>query len=139
MYKELFVNKDKMISHLNKKRYEEYFNDFKNEHSALLQEMIDAEAKNQLVCDFATEVKEAFVNKRGKIGGIEQMNLNLFMIYYVFPLLLELDKEKGTVLVKLIIDNWGKYFNDPIMGYMTYEEVMSNFKTTIFGIPLWKK
>ena len=139
MYKELFENKDKMLLKLTKKSYADYVEQFEANHGAVIKGLIAAEDYDQVAHDFANEVKGVFVNRKGKVDGLLQMDLNLFMIEYVFTSLLRFDEEKGKWLISALINAWNEVFNQKMKGYMTYEEVLGSFKTMIFGIPFLSK
>lgn len=78
---------------------------------------------------------EARFAKRGKISGRCQMDINLFMIYYVFPAILLTQSECAVLLADAIRDEWRERFRDSEqLGYATYEEISATFKEKFLGI-----
>ena len=81
----------------------------------------------------ADAVKKTFENKRGKIDGRTQIDLNFFMIYYVFPSVLRFG-ENGTVTADGICNVWRKRFKDGEINYTDYDTLYNSFREKIFGI-----
>ena len=78
---------------------------------------------------------EARFAKRGKISGRTQMDINLFMIYFVFPAILLTQSEYAGLLADAIRDEWrGRFKNSEQLSYTTYEEIYGTFQEKIFGM-----
>ncbi len=74
--------------------------------------------------------------KRGKISGRNQMDINLFMIYYVFPAILLTKSECAGLLADAVRDEWRVRFRDSEkLDYTTYESLCETFKEVPFGLP----
>lgn len=81
--------------------------------------------------DFARRVRDKY-EKRGKIPGNTQMDLNLMMVYYVFPYLLKKGDE-GEGFASVLKDKWNAAMGSNI-SYTTYEELAAGFKKRLFGM-----
>lgn len=92
------------------------------------------EAAAQVAEAFADAVEARFA-KRGKISGRSQMDLNLMMIYYVFPAILLTKSECAVTLADAVRDEWrGRFRDSEQLGYATYEEISASFKEKFLGI-----
>ncbi len=125
-----------MLSNVHtKKDYESYYNNFGEHKYTALQNLVkasDVSAEAEKLCD---EVAETFKKFR-KIRTRDLMNLNYYMIYYVFPTILECE-ENGKDICDTIRDVWNSKFKSKI-NYTDYETLHSGFQTKIFGIPIGK-
>ena len=138
---QIFSEKDEMLKHLKKKNFEKNTELFLGKYGQFFMEMSEyvgaAEDKEgaakeigQCIVD---AVKENFTNKRGKIDGRTQIDLNFFMIYYVFPTILSTG-EYGTIIADGVRDMWKTNFKEGDIQYTDYETLHSSFKEKIFGI-----
>ncbi len=118
-----------------KKDYEAHMEEFKSQRYELLNDMIKAEDVKAAASVFCGDVTGAF-KKFGKVRGGDLMNLNYFMIYYIFPSIL-MNEENGTEICDNIRDAWNEHFNANI-NYADYDSLMEGFRTKIFGIPIGK-
>ena len=91
------------------------------------------EAGKQIADRFVTAVEEKY-SKNGKIGGRLQVDLNLFMIYYVFPAILETKKPCASLVADTLCAEWSKRISHRAIGYTTYEQLCGSFREKIFGI-----
>ena len=82
---------------------------------------------------FIAAVKERF-EKKGKIKGYIQMDLNFFMIYYVFPAILMTQHEEAKLIADTLCEDWGNSFKDSKIGYTDYDTIYNSFKEKIFGL-----
>jgi len=138
----VFENRDKLMRKLTKKTYEKNMNSFRNERgeiiNGLIAELSQSEDKNAT----AKEIGESLVSqifdrfqKRGKIKKTAQMELELFMIYYLFPAILLTESEDAKLLCDSIRDAWNQRF-DKSIDYTTYQEMYDGFVTKLFGVPI---
>lgn len=140
---EIFVNMRPMMKKLKKASYEKNMEEFLEHHGHYFSEMTeytehapDKEgcAEEIAVC-FAERVEKAFRSeKKGKIEGCVQADLNFFMIYYVFPALLKTDHEDARLIADAICSEWGKRFKDSKIRYTDYDSIYGAFREKIFGI-----
>lgn len=78
-------------------------------------------------------VEKKFKNKRGKIDGRTQIDLNFFMIYYVFTNILR-SGEDGQIIAEGVRNAWSKSFKDGDIQYTDYDSLYNSFREKIFGI-----
>lgn len=118
-----------------KNDYESHTNRFKEDRYQELKALVEAsdvEAQAKVFCE---DVFNSF-KKFGKVRGAEMMNLNYFMIYYVFPTILS-EEEQGTEICDTLKAVWNDRFKSNI-SYTDYETLKEGFQTRIFGIPIGK-
>jgi len=118
-----------------KKDYEAMMKVFKEKRYVYLADLVNAEDVSATAEAFCQDVENSF-KKFGKVRGGDLMNLNYFMIYYIFPALLDTE-ENGKELCDTINDVWNKHFGANI-SYTDYDSLMEGFRTKIFGIPIGK-
>lgn len=102
-----------MMKKLKKASYESNMKAFRERNGHFFREMIqyveqsgDKEAAAKEVADIFTDaVKETF-SVRGKIRSRTQIDMNFFMIYYVFPAILLEESEVNDLTAGSIRDAW---------------------------------
>ena len=62
------------------------------------------------------------------------LDLNFFMIYYVFPAILKRNHEYAKLLADTLCETWGSSFKNSKIGYTDYETLYKAFREKIFGI-----
>lgn len=136
----MFDDMEKMIKKLKKKQYEENMENFMAAYEAYFLEMETYMSENDPQTA-AKEISQVFVDAvkkryevKGKIKGYVQADLNLFMIYYVFPAILKRDHEHATLLADTLCETWGNSFKDSKIGYTDYDSLYKSFREKIFGI-----
>ena len=138
----MFDNMEAMMYRLKKKAYRERMEQFREKNGAVLAEMTDFveqaanrdKAAAQMAKALADAVEERFA-KRGKISGRSQMDINLFMIYFVFPAILLTQSECAGLLADAVRDEWRRRFRDSAqLGYTTYEEIYNTFQEKFLGL-----
>ena len=127
---------------IKKKVYKERMVQFREKNGEILAEMLgfveqaqdQKTAAAQVAGALAAAVEGRFA-KRGKISGRTQMDINLFMIYYVFPAILMTQSECAVPLADAIRDEWrGRFRDSAQLSYGTFEEISSTFQEKIFGL-----
>ncbi len=118
-----------------KKEYESHTERFKNDRYPLFTDLVKATDVQAEAEQFCEDVFGTF-KKFGKLRGSDLMNLNYFMIYYVFPTILS-EEENGEAICDTLRDTWNKRFKSSI-NYADYESLKEGFQTRIFGIPIGK-
>ena len=64
-----------------------------------------------------------------------QMDINLFMIYFVFPAILLTQSEYAGLLADAVRDEWrGRFRESAQLNYTTYEEIYSTFQEKFLGL-----
>lgn len=136
----MFDDMEKMIKKLKKKQYEENMENFMTAYEAYFWEMETYMSENDPQTA-AKEISQVFVDAvkeryevKGKIKGYVQADLNLFMIYYVFPAILKRDHEHAKLLADTLCETWGSSFKDSKIGYTDYDSLYKSFREKIFGI-----
>lgn len=139
----LFYGSEGIIQVKSKKEYEGAMEFFKN-HGAVEMDKIlgaidEATDKDAACAEFAQElvekVKETF-SKRGKIKMGRQMEINLYMVYYIFPYILMAEKDYSQGLCDKLQEVWAKSFKNSDIKYATYDSILGGFQTRILGIPI---
>ncbi len=136
----IFENMAPMLKGLKKKTYEANMKSFREKNNEFFFSLMDQlKAGNKEVIaqhlsnSFVAAVKQIF-EKNGKIKGNLQMDLNFFMIYYVFPSILMTQSDDAKLMADTLCETWGKSFKDSKIGYTDYDKLYESFKEKIFGI-----
>ena len=140
----MFDNMEAMMYRLKKKAYKERMGEFREKNQEILAEMTELveraeeserdEMAAQTAKAFADAVEARFA-KRGKISGRSQMDINLFMIYFVFPAILLTQSEYAGLLADAVRDEWrGRFRDSAQINYTTYEEIYSTFQGKVLGL-----
>jgi hypothetical protein len=130
---------------LKKASYQRNMDAFLEKHGHYFREMTDyieqasdgqqaAEQVSEIFCD-AVEQQYA---KRGRIRSNTQIDLNFFMIYYVFPAILKTESVQATLLADTLCELWGARFRDSKISYADYDKLYDGFQDKILGF-LWGK
>ena len=136
----VFENMAPMLKGLKKKTYEVNMKAFREKNNEFFFSLMDQlKIGNKEV--IAQHLSNSFVNavkqiyeKRGKIKGNVQMDLNFFMIYYVFPAILMTQSDDAKLMADTLCETWGSSFKDSKIGYTEYDKLYESFKEKIFGI-----
>jgi len=137
----IFTDMELMMRKLKKLSYEANMKRFREEQGHFIDEMVgfvkDSDNKDEAVSEvgraFADGVFDAF-NKKGKISGRKQADMNFFMIYYVFPAILLTEDEYAEKICDGVRDAWNAKFKDTNINYTTYEKLHSTFRNKILGL-----
>lgn len=138
----IFDNRNQMLKHLKKKSFEKNTQDFIDVHGHYFREMTeyveqcpDKEQAAQEIADTIVScVEKKFASKKGKIDSRTQVDLNFFMIYYVFPTILGTEHEDAKLIADRICSTWGKQFKESKIQYTDYDTLYGSFREKIFGI-----
>ncbi len=138
----IFDNMPKMLKRIKRDTYTVYFDDFESKNLHIFTEMLNtigtSENKEatatELAENFVTQIKDNFKNKKNKVPKSIQISLNMFMIYYVFPLILKCDDESSTLLADKICTSWRQNFEESNISYANYETIHSSFKEKVLGL-----
>lgn len=138
---EIFSNMKEMLKKVKKNNYEARMNDFRKSYGHYFDEMVTYVEKEEDKEKAADEVAAVFVERvkemaevKGKISGRKQVDMNFFMIYYVFPAILLTENEQSKAVADAICRLWGDTFKDSRIGYTTYEQLYGSFRNKIFGL-----
>nr|WP_294493372.1 hypothetical protein [uncultured Mediterraneibacter sp.] len=139
----IFEDMKPMMKKLKKKNYQTNMEEFLSRHGHYFQEMTaqteNAEDKDavadELARVFAGSVEKAYISpKKGKIDPVVQLDLNFFMIYYVFPAILKTEHEDARLIADHLRDEWSRRFKDSDIQYTDYDSLYAAFREKIFGI-----
>ncbi len=138
----MFDDMEAMMYRIKKKVYKERMEVFQRKNIDTIKEMTGyvekAEDKKEAAAEVAVALAEAVANrfgKKGKISGRSQMDINLYMIYYVFPSILMTKSECAEILADAIRDEWrGRFRDSAQMNYTTFEELCGTFQEKFLGI-----
>ena len=115
-----------------KKEYEDRMNAFLAERYAYLKELTEATDTVAASNAFCDGVHEAF-KKFGKVRTGTLMDLNCFLIYYIFPAILKNEGERALAICDTLRDTWNSRFKCDI-NYTDYDSLMIGFKKKLLGI-----
>lgn len=134
-----------MIHNLRKTSYQKNMEMFREKNGHFFQEMIqyvkqstDKEAAAEEIADCIADIVMDRFSKKGKIRSHTQVDINLFMIYYVFPAILLTKSEDATLIADHIRDTWAAKFKNSNLQYADYDKIYGSFQERIFGIPINK-
>lgn len=139
----LFENMKPMMKKLKKASYQKNMEEFLAQHGHYFREMTmvmdqaedKADAAEQIAKTFSEQVEKAYTSpKKGRIDGVVQMDLNFFMIYYVFPAILMTEHKDAKTIADHLRDEWGRRFKDSKIEYTDYDSLYGAFREKIFGI-----
>lgn len=128
---------DNPMQYFKKALYMEFFNKYVFENAknlAILEQAYlaadDAAAMMERVAEPLVARVEAELNaaKRGRKKEEMQMDYNLSMVVYVFPALLETNKQSGEAWIKALIAVWKKHFPKTELKSATAKEINAGFR-----------
>lgn len=130
-----------MMKKLKKTSYEENMSVFREKYGYFFVEMTqyveeknDKEAAAKEIADVYTDAVKNKFSIKGRIKPYVQADLNLFMIYYVFPAILLTKSRYKDLIAQSIRDEWEAKFQGSKIGYADYDKIYSGFREKIFGI-----
>lgn len=139
----MFDGMEYMIHNLRKPSYQKNMETFREKNGHFFREMVqyveqstDKEAAVKEIADCIADAVNNSFSKRGKIRSHTQVDLNLFMIYYVFPAILLTESEDATLIADHIRDTWAAKFKNSNIQYADYDRIYESFQDRIFGIPI---
>lgn len=137
----MFDNMKEMIENQQKSSYQKNMEIFREKNGHFFQKMIryteqseDKGAAAREIADCITDAVKNRFSKRGKINSRTQVDLNLFMIYYVFPAILLTGSEDATLIADQIRDTWAARFKNSNIQYVDYDKLYGSFQKKILGI-----
>lgn len=137
----IFADMKAMLRKLKKKNYEQQMAVFRETHGHFFEEMDRLVRESDDKTQTAQEIANIFVekvcehySKNGKMRGTMEIDLSMFMIYYVFPAILLLETEETVIIADALKHTWAEKFKNPNFSYTTYDRIYSNFREKIFGI-----
>lgn len=138
---QMFSTMPEMLKRLKKDTYERNMKEFRNRHGHYFLEIVQYVEESPDQQAAARELGEHFAStiwntyqKRGKMAGRTQADLDFFMIYYVFPALLMTEHECAHVAADELCAAWRRQFKGSNISYTTYEDLLGGFRNKILGI-----
>lgn len=111
-------------------RYGEYFLEMRNYTENALDKQAAAREIGECI---VRAVKSAYSNRKGKIDARVQSELNLFMVYYVFPTILK-QESVGKILADGVLEAWQDGFKNHAMKYIDYDTLYQGFREKVLGL-----
>jgi hypothetical protein len=137
----VFDGMQSMMKKLKKDSYQKNMIEFRSRNQTFLLEIVEYMEKDEEKEKAAKEIADNFVNQiaqrfsaGGKIKSRIQVDLNFFMIYYVFPAILLTESEHAVLLADAICSAWGNRFKESKIQYTDYDKLYTSFHDKIFGI-----
>ncbi|MBQ0028029.1 MAG: hypothetical protein KBS96_05445 [Lachnospiraceae bacterium] len=136
----MFEDKGFYLKKMRRPLYEKNMEVFGTNYKKYFDEIIDtvaaAEDKRQMAimlgdC-FAYKMREAYVNKK-KIPPQLAMDLNLMMIYYVFPGILLTKDVNAELIADAFKEKWNEIMECSI-DYADYQTIRDGFSNKLFGL-----
>ncbi len=140
----IFEDMELLIKNPNKVTYDLYFQKFCEKNNSFFNLMLSdienstnkEEASSDVSNRFIEAIRSVYGNKKGVIKGYHLVDINMFMIQYVFPAILKLDSEYNSLLVENICENWSSTFKGSKLQHTTYETIFNGLKNKFMGITL---
>ena len=136
----IFDNMAGMMKKLKKASYHKNMEVFQERNGHFFQEMIqyteqstDKESAAEKIAEHFTDAVWDRFSKNGKIRSVTQVDLNLFVIYYVFPSILMTGSDDATLIADHIRDVWSVKFKNSNIQYADYDKIYDSFSEKIFG------
>lgn len=137
----MFDNMDDMLECMKKNLYENRMKDFRETYGHYFSEMTaftaaaeDKEAAADTLADTFIEAVFTRFEVKGKIKGFKQADINLFMVYFVFPALLLTEHPDAKLIADVLCSKWSKRFKKSKISYTTYDTIVSTFRKSFMGI-----
>ena len=142
---ELFENREYYLQRFNKKQYEETFEEYEKTFRGFDKACAKHYEENGDATRLCTEVADAicvyvkelalaqhFKNARQESEWQDQMNL--FVVTYVLPAVLECRNDYYKLLAKAIEKEWAKAFKGYKIKAGTFETINNGFQKKAFGL-----
>lgn len=137
----IFEDRVKMMTALKKNTYEGFTKEFEQKYGHFFSEMKeyveqagDREAAAAEIGECMTQAMSGIgVNKRGKQDAKTRSELSLFMVYYVFPAILN-QGEIGTVIADGVLAACRVGLKNRGLQYVDYDTIHGGFNEKIFGL-----
>ena len=136
----VFADTKLMLGRLGKAAYEKNMTRFRQDKGYIFREMIEeiekTDDKTAAAAEagkkFADDVFETFA-KGGRIGSRKQADVDVFMIYYVFPAILLTSEDHGKTICDSLRDTWNAKFPGKNLDYADYNTLYNSFREKLFG------
>lgn len=120
-----------------KKKYTSYFENYCQSQEPLFRKIFSTYEATEAKEAFLTKLAQAIANRARQdvdnCKGLKKENrkgeLNLFMVTSIFPCILKLGGDYGSLLCEQIIFAWKESFPGTELGYSSYETLTSGFRS----------
>lgn len=130
--KEIFAGYEDLLRKFRKNDYISNMERFTNKWQDVFKETIASDNREEIATNFVNEI-EAIYKRFGRVSKTRKIDLNLFMVYFVFPLMQNIEAEGAEEMCDILVDTWNDKFGTSI-EYMTYDEILGSFKDKMFGM-----
>ena len=142
----LFENYEQYLTKFTKQEYPEAFEGYYAKAEPILKAIDEKYASfdgkkaefcqeiSQLICEQALSRKQHSQFKNQKQELKWQMDMNLFMVSFLFPTIMECRNEYYKELCSELEKSWAKTFRRNKIKAATYETVNSGFQKKAFGL-----
>ncbi|MDO4557316.1 MAG: hypothetical protein Q4B70_19555 [Lachnospiraceae bacterium] len=115
--------------------FEQKYGHYMQEMTSYVEAAGDKEKASEEIGEIVTkEVQMTFARKNGKLQSGVQGDMNLFMIYYVFPAILKTEHADAKQVCDGICKKWAEVFKGNNISYTDYDKIYASFREKIFGI-----
>lgn len=135
-----FQNVEKTVAGFKRNGYEESFRQFCIMHSPCIKAIVrecggapDREkAMQEIAALFVESGRAVLAMQKGRIGRENmQLNLNMLMVTYTLPAILESNSADMRTLADEICDAWGRAFKNSSIKATDYASIKSGFRTKL--------
>ena len=131
----LFDDYEILLTGFNKAKYIKNMQVFKEKYKDMLIAL--SKESEEGYRSFAEAVYNRF-SFMGKVGKMKKKDLNLFMIYYIFPAMLLIgqdnnEKEEYVLSCDKLLETWNSVFETDI-SYLEYPTILEGFNDKLFGV-----
>lgn len=131
----LFDDYEILLTGFNRSKYIKNMQVFKEKYKDTLTELY--RQSNEEYRSFAEAVYKRY-SFMGKVGKMKKKDLNLFMIYYIFPAMLltgedNAEKETAHASCDRLLETWNSVFATDI-SYLEYSTILEGFNDKLFGV-----
>lgn len=130
--KEIFANYEDKLRKFKKNEYIKNMEEFTQRWGQVFSDTIVSDNREEIAANFVDNV-ETLYKRFGKVSRSRKIDLNLFMVYFVFPLIQTREAEGATDMCDILLDAWNDKFGTAI-DYMKYEDILGSFKDKMFGM-----
>ena len=131
----LFDDYEILLTGFNRAKYIKNMQVFKEKYKDALTELYrQSKEEYRSFCE-AVYKRYSFM---GKVGKMKKKDLNLFMIYYIFPAMLlkgedNAEKEMAHTGGDSLLETWNSVFDTDI-SYLEYPVILEGFNDKLFGV-----
>ena len=131
----LFDDYEILLTGFNRAKYIKNMQVFKEKYKDALTELYrQSKEEYRSFCE-AVYKRYSFM---GKVGKMKKKDLNLFMIYYIFPSMLLIgednaEKEMAHTGCDSLLETWNSVFDTDI-SYLEYPVIIEGFNDKLFGV-----